>query len=366
MKYKSNQLILLFFLILGYAFITGCNTSALQPAPQSFGSLNRIAIVADQKVWDGPVGDTLRYYLAAAYPVLPQPEPLFDLQHFTMNDIDEDNHRRRFRSMIFLGDIDNSNSPTASFIKSALGDENVLKLKELEEKAEVKISENRWSNNQKVLFIYSLGEKGLIEKIRDRSASIANLVHKSDNGMLDARTFISGRSTSLMKLIRESFDINMQIPGDYILAHHDKEKNFLWMRKFDKNTHNNILVHKIPYKNTDQLKPENIKSLRDSIGKWYVESGQVDGSYMRVNDIDLSLYLENKPIDEKFSVQMKGIWEMNDIGDMMGGPFVSYVIHDAIDNELIFLDGFVYAPGKKKRDIMQGVELILAKTRVGE
>ncbi len=366
MNNKLSKILWLTIVVIGYSLIISCNTVSLQPAPQSFGSLNRIVVVADQNVWDGPVGDTLRYYLAAAYPVLPQPEPLFDLQHFTMHEIDEDNHRKRFRFMIFLGDVEGTSSPTGTFISNILGEENMLKLDESEEKSGIKISENRWANNQNVLFFYSKGEAAMIQNIKDKSASISSLVRKSDASMLDARTYISGRSSSLMNLIKEDFGLEVQVPGDYILAHHNKEKGFIWMRKFNKHAHNNIFVYKVPYKDTDQLKPENIKSMRDSIGKWYVESGQVDGSFMRVNDIDLSLYHENRPIDGKFSKQLKGIWEMSDPRDMMGGPFATYVIHDADKNELIFVDGFVYAPGKKKRDLMQGVELILSKTKVLE
>ncbi len=356
----------LFTFLFAVILLSGCSTSGLQPAPQSFGSLNRIVVVADQDVWDGPVGDTFRYYLAAAYPVLPQPEPLFDLQHFTMSEIEEDNDRKRFRSLIFLADMEGSVSPTGTFVKNILGDENLTHLEESEKKADIKISENRWAANQKVLFFYANGNKALIDNIKDKSASISSLVKKNDKNMLDARTYMSGRSASLNNLIEESFGVDMQIPGDYILAHHDKEKNFIWMRKFDKHAHNNIMIYKIPYDNTEQLKPGNIKSLRDSIGKWYVASGQVDGSYMRVNDIDLSLYHENRPVDNKFAVQLKGIWEMSDIKDMMGGPFVTYTIHDANANELVFIDGFVYAPGKKKRDLMQGVEHILSKTKISE
>ncbi len=366
MKRNMKNILVIVVAFASYFSFVGCSSSALQPAPQSFGALNRIIVVADQDVWDGPVGDTFRYYLAAAYPVLPQPEPLFDLQHFTMAEIDEDNNRKRFRSMVFLADMEGDVSPTGTFMKSALGDENMRKLKELPEEADIKISENRWANNQRVLFFYAKGEEALIKNIKEKSANISGLFKKNDRSMLDARTYISGRSPKLMKKVEETFGVKLQVPGDYILAHHDEGKPFIWLRKFDKHTHNNLLVYKTKYENTDQLKPENIKSIRDSLGRWYVASGQVDGSYMRVNDIDLSLYHENKPIDGKFSVQLRGIWEMNDDRDMMGGPFVTYAIHNADANELIFIDGFVYAPSKKKRDLMQGMEHILSKTTIAE
>ena len=45
--------------------------------------------------------------------------------------------------------------------------------------------------------------------------------------------------------------------------------------------------------------------------------------------------------------------------DYMGGPFLSYLLHNPETNQLLFLDGFVYAPGKKKRNYMLFLEQIL-------
>jgi hypothetical protein len=44
----------------------------------------------------------------------------------------------------------------------------------------------------------------------------------------------------------------------------------------------------------------------------------------------------------------------------MGGAFVSYLIHNPEKEELLFIDGFVYAPGKEKRNFMQQLEFIIS------
>ena len=43
----------------------------------------------------------------------------------------------------------------------------------------------------------------------------------------------------------------------------------------------------------------------------------------------------------------------------MGGPFVSYMMRNANTNELLFLDGFIHAPGEEKRRYMQELEHVL-------
>ncbi|MCB0632620.1 MAG: DUF4837 family protein, partial [Lewinella sp.] len=48
--------------------------------------------------------------------------------------------------------------------------------------------------------------------------------------------------------------------------------------------------------------------------------------------------------------------------DFMGGAFVSYLIHNPEKKDLLFVDGFVHAPGKDKRDFMENLEYIISTT----
>jgi hypothetical protein len=344
---------------------SSCSSAVMSGSPQSFGGINRIVVVADQDLWDGPIGDTLRFYLAAAYPVLPQPEPIFDLQHFTTEEINENTDRLRFRTMLYLADMNQANSHTANAVKDIVGEEEILKMKESEEKSEIKISRGRWALNQTVLFFFSEGEEAILNSIRTKSSSIAELIRKNDESILKGRTYYSGKNGSIINNIKESYGIDISIPGDYTLALDDEENNFMWIRKIEKasHVHTNILIHRLPYEDINQLQPEGVKMLRDSLGKKYIESGEIVGSYMRVNDINLPLYHESKSVDDKFVLTLKGIWEMSEAVDMMGGAFTSYMIHNEAKNELLFLDAFVFAPGKKKRDMMQGMEQVLSSVK---
>lgn len=347
--------------MLASVLLMSCNAEGFSPTANSFGGLNKIVVIADQDIWDGSVGDTLRFYLSAAYPVLPQPEPIFDLKHFTQEEIKENPDRLRFRNIIYLADIGNTNSTTSAALTKIVGEENILKVKESETKSDVKISNGRWAVDQTALFFYSDGEEAAIENIITKSSSIAKLVREHDEEMMEHRIYFSGKHVSLNNRIKEQFGMNITIPGNYSLALDEKEDNFMWIRKLEDDTHvhTNILIHKIPYKNVEQLDPENVKNLRNGLGKKYIESGQVEGSFMRVNDINLPLFHEKKNIDEKFGLELRGIWEMSADSDMMGGPFMSYMVHNPAQEELIFVDAFAFAPGKKKRDLMQGMELIL-------
>lgn len=56
-------------------------------------------------------------------------------------------------------------------------------------------------------------------------------------------------------------------------------------------------------------------------------------------------------------MEMSGLWEMS--GDAMGGPFVSHSITDSANGRIIVAEAFVFAPGKKKRNLIRQLEAAL-------
>ena len=62
--------------------------------------------------------------------------------------------------------------------------------------------------------------------------------------------------------------------------------------------------------------------------------------------------------DNKETLQARGLWGM--VNDFMGGPFVTYMIKDEVNNRMIILDGFVHAPGQKKRPEMRKLDMIFS------
>ena len=51
------------------------------------GSLSKIYIIADDNNWDNALKDSISYYFQSAFPILPAPEPLYDLMRYTTQEI---------------------------------------------------------------------------------------------------------------------------------------------------------------------------------------------------------------------------------------------------------------------------------------
>ncbi len=116
------------------------------------------------------------------------------------------------------------------------------------------------------------------------------------------------------------------------------------------------MATRVPYENKSQLTKEGLKEIRNMLGREYV-STTLDSSFMKVNDRDLPLFVSVTEINGHYALEGRGIWEMEN--DFLGGPFVSYLINDEANKQLVMVDGFVLAPGRKKRELMEELVQVL-------
>lgn len=356
MHHKSLPLHFWFFIGIATLLSSCANDSipSLERQSQAIGMLNQATIVADPDIWESAAGDTLRNYMEAPFPIMPQPEPIFNIQHFTGKQVLEDPNRKHLRTLIFLADLSDSDSPTTSIVRKGIGEENVLRSKEESSFGSIAIRD-KWARGQLIIYVFGHGEDNLANSFVKHYPAIAKRIRDIDAKMLYAQTYIKGESVPHQKLLQEKFGMSMIIPGDYVVALDNEDA--IWLRKETRNLSSNILIHKIPYTDKNQLSEKGLKSIRDKLGKKYITT-IADDSYMVVNDVDLPTWYKNKTVGNSFAIEARGIWEIQ--GDFMGGPFLSYLVHNADKNELVFVDGFIHAPSKPKRNFMNHLELIFS------
>lgn len=349
--------ILLFFSL----FWVGCSsemTPSLNPSPTAFGSSNQIVVIADKNVWEGALGDTFRFYFSSAYPILPQPEPIFDLKHFTPEELDADPYRKELRTFLVLGNLQDPSSTTSAMIEKDLGAENIRRAKE-DVSFHTTVGRDKWAKDQLLIYLFGPNENQLTENIKSSFPAIAKKVNQVDRKRIESTVYLSGENKNYSEEIRGKLGIDIRIPSDYAVAVDDQ--NFAWLRKETEFVSHNLMLYKIPYSNKEQLTKEGLKKIRDQLGKRYVSS-ELENTYMKINDIDLPMLTELVTISGNYAVEARGIWEIEN--DYMGGPFISYLILNEKTNELIFVDGFIFAPGKGKRKYMQYLEHIFSSIKI--
>lgn len=342
------------------SLLQSCSEEAqrgLRAIPTAFGNLNEIVVIMDTDMWDGAVGDSLRFYYSSAYPLLPQPEPIFDLRHFTPEDLSKDPLRKELRTYMFVGNFNDENSPTTKMIINDIGEEKARKAKEDREYNSA-LGRDKWAKGQLLIYEFAYSEDALIEVLKQNFPAVRKRVNEHDSKKVEAYVYLNGENKRLEEEVKTDMGITVRMPSDYFLAINDDE--VMWMRRETDESSSNIILKKMPYTDRKQITKENIIALRDSIGKKYISS-TLPGTYMQTNDVDLPVLTFTATINGNYALEARGIWEI--VNDYMGGAFISYLILNPKNNELLFVDGFLHAPGEDKRDFMQQLEHIINTIR---
>jgi len=356
MKTRRNIVfgILTFTLLIGLSSCSEDMQRKLAPVPVAYGTPNLVSPVMDQEMWEGVLGDTFQFYFSSAYLILPQPESIFDLQHYTPQQLISKSSRKNLPTYIIMADLEDESSPTTRLLKKDISPERLAQAK-AEKGYNVTVGRNKWAKDQLVIYVYGYGRAKLVENIQNNFSAIIKKIQESQKERLNKSVFVSDRSNLIETNIKGTFGINMRIPSTFQTAMNNKD-DFMWIRDDDVRGYSkHILIHKFKYTNKEQLTREGFKKIRNKVGR-YITS-EIDKSYMVVNDEDLPLFVDVITLKGKFALEAKGIWELEN--DFMGGAFYSYLIHDADKGELLLIDGFIHAPGKKKRDQMQRLEHVV-------
>lgn len=362
MNYLSSRKTLLAFVTLALLVFLGqsCDndkmTQNLQAIPTAFGKVNDVVIIADSSLWRSPVGDTIDFYYGSAYPVLPQPEPIFDLRHFSPEALDRTPIMKELRTYIVVANLSDKNSPTTQMVIDDLGEE---KLRDDDgDGFGNAVVRDKWAKGQLLIYLYGQSQRELLQGIVKSFPAVAERLREADAPRVDATAFFNGIARGLMDTVRTRLGAEMRIPATYFLAPLE-DTSVVWLRKDTPEGTNNLFLTRVPYSGQSVLSLEGIKTIRDSLG--YYVSTSLPNTYMKINDRDLPIFTDVTSINGDYALEARGVWEIEN--DFVGGPFVSYLIYDPNKSDLLFVDGFVHAPGEDKRDRMQELEYLINTIR---
>lgn len=345
-------------LLIAVSLLVGCSpdgaiSKKLKPIPTAFGNLNQLVVVADSSLWTSDLGDSILYYYASAYPIMPQPEPIFDIVFKTPEDLLAQPVLQELRSYLIIGNLSDRYSSTANLIRNDINDAKLEAARQ--EGFGTAVGRDKWAKGQLLVYVFGTSRDELLRGLVTSFPAVAERFNDRDRERIDATTYFNGENREVKELVRARLGAEIRVPKSFQLTP-IQDSTVLWLRKDIPEGSMNILLTKVPYKDQEQLSKSGIKSIRDSIGRRYVASTAAN-SFMKVNDVDLPMFTDVTTVNGDYALEARGIWEMEN--DFMAGPFVSYLIHDPDRGELLFLDGFVYLPNEEKRNHVQELEYIL-------
>lgn len=345
------------FIVLSLTILSifGCSENTkkrLEITPTAYGNIDNIYLVCNEYLWTTTVGDSFRNNFEALYPVTPQPEPIFDVRHINSEKFNK--VHRTHRAIIILADLSDKDDPATELIKSTLGKEKIDRTTK-DRRYRIAIQKNRWAMGQVVVYWFAPSRKELLESVSKDYRRVIDIVNKLDAETLSKQVYAEGQSPRINDSIKTTFGFEMKIPRGFSIAYSDS--NTLWLYQDLSKSSNNILIHTIHGADYKTISKDSIIAIRNRISKKYFSSW-AEGSYMEVDDKNLPLFFQEMLFGGLRAMQARGIWRMEK--DFMGGPFVSYMIPDPKNNRAILIDGFVYAPGQKKRPEMRRLDTVFS------
>lgn len=337
-----------------FASCSGDIAKTAATKPSAMGVMNEIVAIADEEDWNTMIGDTFQYYFASAFPIMPQPEPFFDIRHFTLEEIKGEPLRQQLRTYVVLCNLNDDESAITRMVRNDLGEERFVKARK-DGELQTSVGKDKWARNQIVIYLFGRSEDELVENIKNSFSAVAKRINIHDSDQLQARVYAKNVNLGLQRDLKENYDFNLDIPSDYKFVM--SKDNYSWYRKDTKEATMSLVFKKVNYLEKEDLSKTNLVDMANAFGQ-LVDKNDPD-NFLRLDDKHLPILDYDREIDGNYVKEIRGIWEMSK--DFTGGPYISYLIHDKEKNTLLNVFAFVHAPGAKKRDYVQQLDYLVKK-----
>lgn len=300
--------------------------------PSSSGRPYEIMVVAEDSIWDGYVGRALDDVLNTPLQGLPQEESMFHVSHIVPKHFDRVTNL--FRNII------------------------VIDISDLYTKSAFKIVRNLHSAPQMIMTIQGPSVLDVSVFITENANFITNFFGNEEINRA-VRALDKRHNLEFSKKVQEMFGCDMYIPVDI-----NKMKigdNFIWASNDALTGIQNIVIYSYPYVSEKVFTKHAYVALRDSFMKVNIPGGQPN-QYMATDYEHVDV--KNMEIKNNFVQEARGLWQMENDG--MGGPFVAHSVVDTVNQRVIVVEGFVYAPEKMKRSMVRRLEASLYTLKLPE
>ncbi|MDX5426826.1 MAG: DUF4837 family protein [Bacteroidota bacterium] len=295
--------------------------------PTSNGSHTETLVVMKDADWYGVAGEVLREYFEDPLYGLPQTEPTFKLLRVSPD---------KFTPLL---------KRTKSVLLFAKGDTSRYVL-----------TSDEWAHPQVVAFFEYASEKDLIRMIRKHSESLMGALIESDRRAMEDIL----KRTEYARIPESLRDLGIQ---DMILPRSFRQtldKDSIKIFRSQTLKTDQSLIFTIRPMDPDILPGQDVVAWRDTVGKHYYE-GERKGSFMTTETLFPPLQINTK-IDGYFAIESRGLWKM--AGDFMGGPFISYTIYDEERQQILTIEGLIYGPEAKKRNLIFELSTIIQSVKL--
>lgn len=298
--------------------------------PGISGAAGEVLLVMDHSIWKDAPGQLIKEILEQEYPALPQPEPLFDLVQ--INPAAFDNLFQHHRTIII----------------ASVGSEY--------SEAKIAFYENLWAKPQFVVKLNAPDNQSLIDLVKKESGRlVSNIQHYDRKRLIDV--YKDSKDLEIKNLVSK-FQIKLAVPRGYKIDL--VKENFASLSIETPKTSQVIFIYEYPYLSDNQLETNSIIEKRNEFLQKYTK-GSRTGSYMTTAPLFPPMSYDLVKNGKNY-IEVRGLWDL--VKGFMGGPFISHTTIDKARNRVVVVEGYVYNPNQKKRNLMRQMEAIVYSMEV--
>jgi len=299
--------------------------------PNISGAAGEVVLTMSSGVINESFGENFKGILEEEYPMLPQSEPLFSL------------------AMV----------PTSSFSSIFKTHRNIIIVKVGEEfkKAQIVPQRDIWAAPQLVINVVGPTYPAIEELLKKDKDKLVQMIEQAERDRV-IQNATKYEAEGLRNLINKNFDVSMIFPKGYVLRL--DTTNFVWVSYETPTTSQGVFIYEYPYTDPNTFTVESLVNKRDEFLKKYVP-GPTEGTYM-ITETIVPPKFQSLMFKNRYFGQLRGLWDVHN--HPMGGAFISLTTVDEVNNRVITVDGYVFAPKLKKRNYMRQVEALMLNIQI--
>jgi hypothetical protein len=289
---------------------------------------------------------------------LPQIEYLFKT-HFEELARAKDLSKRHHNILILLNNENPDYWQTIS--------DNKLKISDMEEVVPgIFYARNVWAEPQLLVWVQAGNKTEMLHRLLENQDRILTLFHRNERLIIKHRIYKHGYDQRTFRQTNKVHAYGLKVPNFFTLIksiraeedtslHNLGFQGMFWYRGITKKSNSNILVYYKDYKGETLPDEKEILKLKLDFSKAFIHGGN-EGSYLSLQEM-YPPHVSKSRFRGHDAFMIKGLWKLEK--DFLGGPFITYVIHDKENNRLLFIDGFLFAHGSTKKRYVERMEIIM-------
>jgi hypothetical protein len=324
-RMKRVIIFILFISLLSFSCKQLKNNKTL--LPHVTGAMNDVLLVMSTKNWESEPGEEIREVLLQSVPAIPQDEKKFDI--------------------VWM--------PHEAFTHAVQKQRNIIITKiGPDYKSKISYYVSLWAQSQLVIQIMAPNQEEFIKLMIENGDALVNRLENAELERLMS-SYNKSQESSIRKNLNAQYKIDLIVPKGYTI--NLQTDNFIWLDNRYRNTIEGILIYFYPYTDSNTFTTSYLVEKRNANLKKYIP-GEKEGSYP-VTETKFPIVSKEYELNGKrYTYEMRGLWKVVD-GFAMGGPFMSITQFDEINQRIVTVDGFIFAPGEEKRKLIKHLEAIL-------